>query len=310
MIVDTLMVGAGIDKKIYLSVVIRTRNSARSLKALFEALTAQKCSFSWELVVVDNDSKDETPALCELYKAHAVFISQAEFTPGRALNLGISRACGDLILLCSPHSIPVGSEFLEKAAAPFADPQMAAVRCLHAANKEQMARWYKPQDIQYHSLSEQQSAESGIDWISRYPSATCCVIRRSLWEIMPYDETLESIEDKYWVSKILSKGFKIRSPGEAVFVYNRTRSRTDALKNKTRAFRALYRVTGFVPMTWPQFFRRTLKFCILSPLAAVRYLVENIGNDFSSVTVPWQAKFPAVSGSFREYRKDKSLNGQ
>ena len=30
-------------------------------------------------------------------------------------------------------------------------------------------RWYRPRDIQYNSPSEQQSAESGMNWISLYP---------------------------------------------------------------------------------------------------------------------------------------------
>src|SRR5262249_28595157 len=181
--------------KIHLSVVIRTRNSAESLQNLFEALAAQRCSFNWELVVVDNDSEDETRSLCTQYNARVISISRAEFTAGRALNLGITHARGELVLLCSPHSIPVGSGFLENAVVPFPTPKRGWVGSFPATNKEQMVRWYRPQDIQYNSTSEQESAESGINWLSLYPSATCCVIRRSLWEKIPYDEYLESIED-------------------------------------------------------------------------------------------------------------------
>jgi hypothetical protein len=232
-----------------------------------------------------------------------ISIPRADFTAGRALNLGISHTRGDLVFLCSPHSIPVGSAFLENAVAPFADPQIGAVRCLPATNTEQMVRWYEARDIQYNSPSEQQSAESGINWISLYPSATCCVIRRALWEELPYDEHLEGIEDKYWACQILSKGFKIRSPAEAVFVYNRRRKWVDLWKNKARGFRGLYRVTGYVPLTWPQFFVRFLRFSFLAPFAAVRYFVENVANDIFLVTVPWQAKRPPTPGSFREYLK-------
>ena len=78
------------DDRIYLSVVVRTRNSARHLRNLFEALAAQKCSFNRELIVVDNESEDETEALCNSYNARVITISHAEFTTGRALNLGIS----------------------------------------------------------------------------------------------------------------------------------------------------------------------------------------------------------------------------
>src|SRR5215475_7714919 len=226
---------------IYLSVVIRTRNGASNLKQLFEALAAQRSSFAWEIIVVDNESADETLELCQKFGAKVFSISRREFTYGRALNLGISNARGRLVFLCSAHSVPVGSYFLERAVAPFDDPKIAAVRCLVGSYKEQTANWYAARDIQYTSLEEQKKAEVGIEWISQYPSATCCVIRRSVWKQVPYDEHLDSCEDKVWASYILSKGFKIRCCTEAVFIYNRSRSNIDAWKYEARGFRALYR---------------------------------------------------------------------
>src|SRR5262249_14886306 len=137
---------------IYLSIVIRTRNSASSLKQLFGALAAQHCTFAWEIIVVDNESEDETPQLCQKFGAKVFSISRREFTYGRALNLGISNARGQLMFLCSAHSVPVGSYFLERAVAPFDDPKIAAVRCLVGSYKEQTANWYAVRDIQYASL--------------------------------------------------------------------------------------------------------------------------------------------------------------
>jgi glycosyltransferase involved in cell wall biosynthesis len=168
----------GAEAGIYLSVVIRVRNEARSLRQVFEALKAQRCSFNWEIIIVDNESEDETVELCKQYKAHIVSIRRYEWTPGSALNLGISFARGELIFLCSAHCVPVGSYFLENAVRPFSDPEMAAVRCLSGSNKDEMSTWYAAQDIQYRSLEEQRAAESGTYWIPRYPSAACCVIRR------------------------------------------------------------------------------------------------------------------------------------
>ena len=145
---------------IYLSVVIRVRNEAKSLRRVLEALRVQRCSFAWEIIIVDNESEDETDELCKQYKANVIPITRKEWTYGRALNRGISNARGQLVLLCSAHSIPVGSYFLESAVAPFVDPDMAAARCLFGSNNEQTAEWYTARDIQYRSFEEQQKAES------------------------------------------------------------------------------------------------------------------------------------------------------
>src|SRR5262245_53044493 len=102
-----------IKPEVYLSIVIRVRNEGRSLRQVFEALAAQRCSFNWEIIVVDNESEDETLELCRRYNARVIPIQRKEFTYGRALNIGISNARGELVLLCSAHSVPVGSCFLE-----------------------------------------------------------------------------------------------------------------------------------------------------------------------------------------------------
>ena len=286
----------------YLSVLIRTRNEAKSLRQVLEALAAQRCSFKWEIIVVDNESEDETLEICKQHRARVISIQRNEFTYGRALNLGIRNSIGQFVLICSAHCIPVGSYFLESSVAPFADPKMAAVRCLVGSYKDQMAEWYKPRDIQYESPEEQKRAESDSEWVRYYPAASCCVIRRSVWEQVPYNEELEAVEDKLWASEVLSKGFKVRCCADAVFTYNRYNRRTkDNLIKTTREFRALYRIRGYVPLTWSRFFIRVVRFMLLAPLAGIRYFLVNVISDACLVTIPLQAKFSPRAGSLAEF---------
>jgi rhamnosyltransferase len=278
--------------QIALSVVIRARNQANSLRQVLKALEAQRCSFKWEIVIVDHESQDETVELCKQYNARIIPIRHEEFTHGRSLNLGVSEACGELVLICSAHSVPVGSHFLESVVAPFSDPSMAAVRCIASIDKQQLSEWYTARDVHYGSLEEQKTMETEIGWIRNYPSATCCAIRRSVWEQIPYDENLESLHDKLWASQVLSKGFKIRSRSEAIFLHVRTRRYFEAWRGDNRAFRDLYRAKGYSPLSWPKFLVRMARFALLTPLVAMRYFVQNILFDIGLVTIPWQAKFP------------------
>jgi rhamnosyltransferase len=294
-----------IGPKVYLSVVIRARNQAETLRQVLEALEAQRCSFTWEIIVVDHESEDETAELCKRYKARIIPIRDEEFTHGRSLNLGISNARGELVLLCSAHSVPVGSHFLESAVAPFADPSMAAVRCIVSGDKQQLGEWYTARDVQYGSLEEQKAAEAGVEWISNYPSATCCAIRRSVWEQIPYDEHLESVTDKLWASEVLRNGFKVRCRSEAIFLHVRNRGYLEVWRGENRGYRDLYRTRGYVPLSWPKFLVRVMRFALLAPPVAIRYFVRNVIADAGLATIPWQAKF-APRASPPDYHRSRA----
>jgi glycosyltransferase involved in cell wall biosynthesis len=287
---------------IHLSIVVRTRNEGHSLKQLFEALAAQRCAFGWEVVVVDNESSDDTATICRQYNARVVTIGQADFTYGRALNLGIRHARGELVMLLSAHSLPVGSYFLQAAVAPFDDAAMAAVRCLRS-NSGHMTQWYRPIDIQYHSVEEQRLAEAGTHWTTMYPAANGCVIRRAVWEQIPYDEQLEANEDKLWASRVLRNGFKVRCCAEAVYVYTRRRPKWAEWRRHNLDYRSLYRMSGYVPLTWYQYMWRVSRAILLSPLVAGRYVAEALIWNTMLVTVPWQARRSPRAGSLAEFDK-------
>lgn len=285
---------------VFLSVVVRARNEGKGLEELFRALAAQRAPFAWEVVVVDNESSDETLEICRRHGARVVAIARADFTYGRALNLGIEHARGELILLLSAHSLPVGSYFLQAAVAPFEDPMMAAARCLRS-NSGHMTQWYAPVDIQYQSADEQQSSEQGTHWTTIYPAANGCVIRRSVWEQIKYDEQLEANEDKLWASHVLRRGFKVRCCAEAVYVYTRRRPKLAEWRRHNLDYRALYRMSGHVPLTWPRFLWRVGRALALSPFVAGRYVADALIWNTMLVTIPWQARRAARAGSLAEF---------
>ena len=72
-----------------LSVLIATRDRAGSLARTLDSLVAQEISgLDWELLVVDNGSSDETPAVLARFAKTLPLFALAELRPGknRALN--------------------------------------------------------------------------------------------------------------------------------------------------------------------------------------------------------------------------------
>jgi glycosyltransferase involved in cell wall biosynthesis len=288
-----------------LSILIRCRNEAKSLEVVFQALRLQVCNFDWEIVVVDNESSDNTRELCQKMGARVFEIKQADFSYGRALNLGISEAKGELILLLSAHSLPIGKSFLATAIAPFDDPNMAAVRCLMVGNDDQIKNWYRPLDIRFSSPEEQKIAESKPHWVGDYPTAGCCVIRKAVWERVRFREELEANEEKVWASEVLSLGYTIRSCCDAVWYYLRKRTKAEERHRLMFQHLSLYRIYGQTPMSMMTFFKNCLRIVLASPWVAIRHIYENVLTNFAVASVPWRAKLSPRTGSVKEFDKKK-----
>jgi GT2 family glycosyltransferase len=86
------------------SVVILTRNRAVSLRRALGALKAQKYP-QYEIIVVDNDSKDDTAQVAQEFSAKYIF---SPSTNGISLSrrLGVDAAAGAIIAFCDDDCAP------------------------------------------------------------------------------------------------------------------------------------------------------------------------------------------------------------
>ncbi len=176
--------------------VVRNRNEATDLKRLVRALELQTCRPG--LVLVDNDSSDDSLDVAREYGARIVHISRDDFSYGRAINLGVDAAAAELIVLLSSHSLPLTSTFIEECLRPFSDPDVAAARCLK---------------VDYCESWMDTGVVSGpIDWdipLRELPENNGCIFRKSIWQRFPFDEVLEAAEDKLWSYQIVNAGYTI-----------------------------------------------------------------------------------------------------
>lgn len=287
---------------IYLSIVIRVRNEAHYLRRVFMALNAQKCDFGVEIIVVDNESADNSRELSLAQGAQVLQVPASAYTPGLALNTGIARARGRLVLLLSAHCLPIGSHFLEDCVAFFdGDEQLAAVRCLSAADREAVMRWFEPRVLQYASREEQAAAEQGLLWTRQYPTAACCVFRKAVWQEIPFNESMESNEDKEWGSRVLGRGWKMLDSAESAYFYMRPLSGWVLWNKQQHQLVELHRFNGYVPLPWKWFLIRVLQAFWQAPGVAFRHIQDAILKNYSLVVVPGLARQPAHKGSRKDF---------
>jgi len=133
-----------------ISVLIATRNRAGLLEGTLTAIARQQdpgCTF--EIVVVDNGSTDDTAAVVErVARASAIpvrFEREVRTGKSHALNTAVALARGDLLVLTDDDVLP-SSAWLRAYADLFVatDTDFAAGRILPLWEKEAAPRWLSP----------------------------------------------------------------------------------------------------------------------------------------------------------------------
>ena len=193
------------------SIVIRAYNEEKHIGRLFEGIRQQTVR-DVEMILVDSGSTDRTIAIAESFGARILLIPSAEFTFGRALNLGIQAATREWIVIVSAHVYPVYPDWLESLLRPFADKQIALT---YGKQRGPETAKFPEQQI-YHQWYPDVSQ-------SRQPTAFCnnanAAIRRSLWEKNPYDETLTGLEDLAWGKWAKEQGYDIAYVAESEIIH-------------------------------------------------------------------------------------------
>lgn len=179
------------------SVIIRTKNEQAGLGATLEAVFRQRqCPF--EVLVIDSGSRDRTLEIARAYPVRTLSIAAEEWGYARALNVAASHARGEILVCLSAHCVPVHDRWLGNLVRHFDDERVSGVwgpqlRPGRPVPESGEAIWQSRGEYNYSTRA----------WgLSNANSA----IRRCLWELLPFDESLPAAEDKAWGRAALERG--------------------------------------------------------------------------------------------------------
>jgi GT2 family glycosyltransferase len=117
-------VAAPIDAPL-LSLIVCTRNRSEKLEAFFDAMGRMRARASWQLVMVDNGSTDDTrsrlSAVTRRLDARVTIVSEPRQGLGRARNAGVRRARGALLAFTDDDCYPA-VDYIDRIVDAFADP--------------------------------------------------------------------------------------------------------------------------------------------------------------------------------------------
>ena len=98
-----------LNKKEKISIIIRTKNEERWIESCINSIYEQK-KVKFEIIIVDNFSTDKTVLRAKKFPVKIIKIKK--YLPGKALNLGIKKATGSIIVCLSAHCIPCDDMWL------------------------------------------------------------------------------------------------------------------------------------------------------------------------------------------------------
>lgn len=179
------------------SVIVRTKDSGRTLGRALELLRAQ--TIPAEILVVDSGSSDDTLAIARSWADRVIEIPAAGFSFGRALNVGAAAAGAPIHLALSSHAAPPDARWIELSLAQYDRADVAGT-----SGAPTLPASSAPLTTTFHQTL--QDALAAPYWGF---SNTASSWRAAVWKQLPFDETLSACEDKEWALRALAAGWTI-----------------------------------------------------------------------------------------------------
>ena len=209
------------------AVIIRSCNERALIGRCLEGVLAQDFPDGHEVVVVDSGSTDGTLEIVRSFASvRLVTLAPAEFTYGRALNLGVRQAAGGVSWLAflSAHAVPQGGAWLRNLVAPMrGPPAVAGVYGRQVPWPDHLANPIV-RHLARNGYRECYGEQSFVSREAPYFSNANAAIRRDCWEAHPFDEALPYAEDWKWSRDVRQSGQAIAYAADAAVWHSHAES--------------------------------------------------------------------------------------
>ena len=217
------------------SVIIPAYNSEKTIGNCIDAIRNQDFSEQYEIIVVDDGSKDETADAAE--ELGAVVLKQKNSGPAKARNLGARNSKGEILVFTDADCEPE-KDWLKEMLALFKDKEVIGVQGAYKTKQKSLVARFVQAEIEERYEKMKKNSEN-LDWIGSYSAA---YRKKDFFEANGFDESYPkaSGEDPELSFTLSKQGKKLVFNPKAV-VYH---LHPDTVWNyfKVKFFRAFYRV--------------------------------------------------------------------
>jgi len=198
------------------SIIIRTKNEEKWIKPCLNSLVSQTYN-NFEIILVDNESTDDTLQIVNdhilIKKTTIVYTNN--YIPGKALNDGIKKSVGELIVCISAHCIPSSNSWLRDLVAPLSYKENIV-----ATYARQVPMPYSDPD-DFRDLLVVFSKDERLQKNDYFFHNAHSAFFRKIWKQFPFSESLTNIEDREFGKNIIDNNYHIYyNPIPTVFHYH------------------------------------------------------------------------------------------
>ncbi len=195
-----------------ISIIIRTKNEERWISQCLHAVFGQNIT-DFEIIIVDNESNDKTLEKAKQFPIKEI-ITCKEYLPGKALNMGIKKAEGDFIVCLSGHCIPSNARWLDNLLKNFEEFGVTGVY-----GRQEPLDFTS--DTDKRDLALAFGLDRKVQKRDTFFHNANSMIRKDIWQDIPFDEKVTNIEDRVWAKQVLQGGYKIiYEPEASVYHYH------------------------------------------------------------------------------------------
>jgi cellulose synthase/poly-beta-1,6-N-acetylglucosamine synthase-like glycosyltransferase len=210
-----------------ISVIVPAYNPAHTIDACLEALLAQSVPRdTYEVIVVDDGSSDDTQEMVEEYEVR--LIAQSHQGPAAARNLGVMEARGDIVLFTDADCMP-SETWIAEMIRPFDDAEVVGVKGTYRTRQEGIV----PRFVQceYEERYERMAKQRQIDFVDTYAAG---YRRKVFLEQGGFDTRYPnaSVEDQEFSFRLAERGYKMVFNPLAAVYHQHPQTLTAYLKRK------------------------------------------------------------------------------
>ena len=240
------------------SIIIPTRDQKEILKRCLTGIEKSTSYRNFEIIIVDNDSKEKTTINYLNSLKYPVIKYQEPFNFSKMNNLAAKQAKGDYLLFLNDDTLPLKADWLENMLELCQQKDIGVVgaKLVLSDNTIQHAGWvYLNTGAGLHPFqrvdSGSQSFNGQINVIRNYSAVTaaCLLIKKSIFEeIGGFDDDFDLYYgDPDLCFRVIEKGYRVTYTPYALLLHEGSKS----IKKHAKSFFSAENHSHFVKK-WPQ----------------------------------------------------------
>ena len=230
--------GIQVNQQNVVSIIIRALNEIAYLPTLISTIRHQKLvDTTVKIVVVDSGSTDGTFEYAIKHADLVVSIEKANFSFGRAINLGLDAIESKITVLVSAHCIPKDEFWLRNLIEPIRAGEASASYGKQEAPKSGCISESNIFEMQYPSDSKLPDNDP------KFNNANSA-FTTSLGIELKFDENLTGLEDIDFAFKLLNQNFKIAYVAKATVIHYHNEKWKQIFRRFERESRSLSLIRG------------------------------------------------------------------